>query len=1299
MKFILATLLFAFALALAYAGAQADVGASVEESTAVSDTVNDAGVYFEITGSDYANITIRSSEPVKLQAESIPEMITMMIEPISASALSTQITLSGLNPLTTYYKYQDNYHNLVEFITDENGDFFYTQDLTNPHFIFIQTRKSTKFLKDNATGGDCASIGDWDNTTKTCALTTDVHETIQIDSNNITLDGNGYTVLGAKTGFGVFFYRKTGLTIKNLIVRNFGGGIKSLYSVNNNLINNSALSNYNGIVLYHSDDNILSGNIAANNTGEGISILLSMNNILADNAMNGNAYNFRIVGLQNSSNTVYDSNTVDGKSIYFIKNAVNTVYDDSFSIGAFYCFDCDNITVKNLTFTKNGAGIYFWNTHNSRIENVDVSLNDYGIMLLSSNDNILVNNNMALNTNTAIRFYSSNNNLIYNNNFIDNNKRDDCDFFDICDGPQVLVSGSGNIFNNDSAGNYWSNFDEPAEGCNDVSSDGVCDAPYALTGRLNDNYPWTTKYGWLFAGNQPPVLSYSGEQGYMNDEISQGVEPNKGTTKSTKLIFKTIYTDDDNDAPENINIVISNGVTTITSPLILDANAAPELQDNDFTNGEQYTVTFTFPKGKYNYHFEASDGENTVRFPETGALGFETGYSNVAFLPGIKASRLYKSGENQLWEPNRNADVKALYLDENGDSSDVTIYTRDIIDESNILPTPQFNIYKKFIDFMDNDMVGGNIINEWKALPYDWRFDLNDILERGILSGGNIYYNSGATSSPYIIQEIKRLAKSSANGKVTIVTHSNGGLLAKALLQKLKDNNDELYYDIDRLIMAAPPQLGTPKAIEGLLHADEQQIGTWELGIFLDEEVARELVENMISAYHLLPSEKYFSRVASPVIEFKQSVSRIAELKHLAGQNITTADALYEFLLGSNGKRTEPKPDDEEYPNVLKAKLLSRAITTHNDILDSWQPPSHIEVIQIAGWGKDTIRGLKYKCGLLTCASLSSLDRELLFTSDGDGTVVSLSATAIATTTYYVDIKKYNKLGQFQRNRKHADIMEIESLQELIKSAVTQSIDNQNLPEYIKITKPEETESSLRLILKSPVSIDIYDSYGNHTGLIDNPDPESDLQLFEARIPNSYYIDASGHKYLGLDGRDEYQIDLTGLDLGTFTFEIQEVLNDEEINKNSFINIPVASGTKGMLTISETEVSEFSLDIDGDGDTDVVLTGNMEEDNISSLVIFRNIINDLDIHTGLKKKLISKLRQVEKDLKRGNINRAVRRLDGIIRHLEREITKNTRDEEKDKHHRHGHHYEKEKISTEDAEKLIEIIKKIQYNLI
>ena len=187
-KLILTLLLFIFALAPVYASAQ------VSEPI-FPGTTEGTGTDFTITDSEYLNITLNSSEEISLRMESVPEMVTMMIGE-SLTSTSTQITLSGFAPLTTYYKYEDSYRNLTEVATDQSGAFSYTQDFTSPHLIFIQPRKSTKFIADNATGGDCATIGTWDVPTKTCTLTQDVFETIQIDSNGVTLDGNGYTITG-----------------------------------------------------------------------------------------------------------------------------------------------------------------------------------------------------------------------------------------------------------------------------------------------------------------------------------------------------------------------------------------------------------------------------------------------------------------------------------------------------------------------------------------------------------------------------------------------------------------------------------------------------------------------------------------------------------------------------------------------------------------------------------------------------------------------------------------------------------------------------------------------------------------------------------------------------------------------------------------------------------------------------------------------------------------------------------------------------------------------------------------------
>ncbi|MHB1390624.1 MAG: hypothetical protein ACYCXF_05240 [Thermoleophilia bacterium] len=50
----------------------------------------------------------------------------------------------------------------------------------------------TKTIRDNATGGDCASIGIWNDTTKTCTMTADFNGTVGIMDSGVTLDGAGY---------------------------------------------------------------------------------------------------------------------------------------------------------------------------------------------------------------------------------------------------------------------------------------------------------------------------------------------------------------------------------------------------------------------------------------------------------------------------------------------------------------------------------------------------------------------------------------------------------------------------------------------------------------------------------------------------------------------------------------------------------------------------------------------------------------------------------------------------------------------------------------------------------------------------------------------------------------------------------------------------------------------------------------------------------------------------------------------------------------------------------------------------
>ena len=89
------------------------------------------------------------------------------------------------------------------------------------------------------------------------------------------------------------------------------------------------------------------------------------------------------------------------------------------------------------------------------------------------------------------------------------------------------------------------------------------------------------------------------------------------------------------------------------------------------------------------------------------------------------------------------------------------------------------------------------------TIPYDWRLTPDQILDKGAeVAPGKISYLV-ATSSPYIIQELKRLAATSKTKKVTIIAHSNGGLVTKRLIEKLGVDAATL---VDKVIFVAVPQ-------------------------------------------------------------------------------------------------------------------------------------------------------------------------------------------------------------------------------------------------------------------------------------------------------------------------------------------------------------------------------------------------------------------------------------------------------------------------------------------------------------
>ena len=429
------------------------------------------GTHFEITGSDFLNIALDSTEEVEIWVSSIPEIISIEISSTTNSSEATEITLSGLAPETNYFKYEDSFSNLVEFTTDANGTYTYVQDLSEQHLIIIQTHRSTKIIKDNATGGACTLIGNWDPVTKTCTLTSSPTELISIEANGITLDGAGHTITGNNTTIGIYCNGWPDAVIKNFNINKFTIGIYARMADNILIENNNFLNNY-----------------------EAIEYRLTENGVISNNTINVDSISSRrYQGL-----VIFDS---DNNQIINSDIVMNTLSTNSLS----------------------RQGILIFSSNDNTFSNNRVSKTNHGVTYFTGARNLFINGTISENKTYGFQLDTANDNQIYNNNFEKNGKH----FINFV----PAGTTNSNIFNTalPYGGNYWDNYDTPAEGCNDLDNNNICDSFYKpLSTDGNDNYPWKIKDGWLTIPppiTHEPVLIIPGITGsYLNKNYDDGGE-------------------------------------------------------------------------------------------------------------------------------------------------------------------------------------------------------------------------------------------------------------------------------------------------------------------------------------------------------------------------------------------------------------------------------------------------------------------------------------------------------------------------------------------------------------------------------------------------------------------------------------------------------------------------------------------------------------------------------------------------------------------------------------------------------
>ena len=248
--------------------------------------------------------------------------------------------------------------------------------------------------------------------------------------------------------YGVYLrYSNYNTLSSNTVNLNNVYGIYLERSSSNTLSGNTAnLNNDHGIHISSSSDNALSSNTANLNNDYGVYMEYSSNNTLQNNTISGSSYNFGVWGsdLSHYIQDIDTNNTVDGRSIHYLVNQTNRqIPSDAGFVGV---VNSTNITIRDMTLTKNGEGVLLAYTENSRIENVTTSNNWYGIHLTHSSSNTLQNNTVNSNKYHGIYLLSSNWNTLQSNTANLNDA-----------GPGVHLSSSSNnmLLNNTANSNNW----------------------------------------------------------------------------------------------------------------------------------------------------------------------------------------------------------------------------------------------------------------------------------------------------------------------------------------------------------------------------------------------------------------------------------------------------------------------------------------------------------------------------------------------------------------------------------------------------------------------------------------------------------------------------------------------------------------------------------------------------------------------------------------------------------------------------------------------------------------------------
>jgi len=298
-------------------------------------------------------------------------------------------------------------------------------------------------------------------------FTDDINASIVVESDNIVIDGAGYTIQPetAEDNIGVDLRDRNNVTIRNVAVTNFQTGINLENASQSKVINCIITTNIweSGIKLTNSTSNTISNNVVCSDVNyyspsiSGIDLENSSHNTISENRVIGSFY--KGINLDLSNNNTLSVNSVTKSKFgidLHLSSKNNLVGNTVFSTV---------LVISRGVYSDSGTGIW---------------------LEVNSTYNQIHKNNVK-NNGEAMRIWDfSSNNIIYENNFINNTSQISI----ITRGEfELRYTPIPNTWDNGTVGNYWSDYLTKYLNATEIDNSGIGDTPYLIDANNVDNHP------------------------------------------------------------------------------------------------------------------------------------------------------------------------------------------------------------------------------------------------------------------------------------------------------------------------------------------------------------------------------------------------------------------------------------------------------------------------------------------------------------------------------------------------------------------------------------------------------------------------------------------------------------------------------------------------------------------------------------------------------------------------------------------------------------------------------------------